>query len=107
MSVSIVCRGGRERAKGAAAAAAELVMSSESSVIDEVVEPKSPVVGGGVQDPYGEDRATEDQYVTPWSVSVARYNFFFLPALVDLIGSVAFFFLIIILNPVVLMVFCL
>ncbi|KAL1293012.1 hypothetical protein HN51_053589 [Arachis hypogaea] len=27
--------------------------------------------GGGVKDVYGEDRATEDQFVTPWSVSVA------------------------------------
>ncbi|KAK4267404.1 hypothetical protein QN277_024190 [Acacia crassicarpa] len=30
-----------------------------------------PTVGGGVQDSYGEDRATEDHFVTPWSVSVA------------------------------------
>jgi len=29
---------------------------------------------GGPQDVYGEDRATEDQFVTPWSVSVARYH---------------------------------
>ncbi|KAI5422829.1 NADP-dependent malic enzyme 4, partial [Lathyrus oleraceus] len=28
-------------------------------------------IGGGVQDVYGEDRATEDQSVTPWNVSVA------------------------------------
>ncbi|KAG5559287.1 hypothetical protein RHGRI_008990 [Rhododendron griersonianum] len=28
-------------------------------------------VGGGVEDAYGEDRATEDQLVTPWTVSVA------------------------------------
>lgn len=27
---------------------------------------------GGPQDVYGEDRATEDHFVTPWSVSVAR-----------------------------------
>ncbi|KAI4329205.1 hypothetical protein L6164_021495 [Bauhinia variegata] len=31
----------------------------------------NPTVGGGVQDAYGEDRATEDQFVTPWSLSVA------------------------------------
>ncbi|KAL0426979.1 UNVERIFIED_CONTAM: NADP-dependent malic enzyme [Sesamum latifolium] len=32
-------------------------------------------VGGGVEDVYGEDRATEDQLVTPWTVSVASgYN---------------------------------
>ncbi|ONI15756.1 hypothetical protein PRUPE_3G059400 [Prunus persica] len=35
-----------------------------------VVELKS-TVHGGVQDVYGEDTATEDQFVTPWSVSVA------------------------------------
>jgi malate dehydrogenase (oxaloacetate-decarboxylating)(NADP+) len=29
-------------------------------------------VGGGVEDTYGEDRATEEQLVTPWTVSVAR-----------------------------------
>ena len=34
------------------------------------VEPKS-TVGGGVEDVYGEDQATEDQPVTPWTVSVA------------------------------------
>lgn len=28
--------------------------------------------GGGVEDVYGEDRATEDQLVTPWTVSIAR-----------------------------------
>ncbi|KAJ3702286.1 hypothetical protein LUZ61_005991 [Rhynchospora tenuis] len=31
--------------------------------------------GGGQEDPYGEDRATEEQGVTPWTVSVASgYN---------------------------------
>lgn len=34
------------------------------------LDPKS-TVGGGVEDPYGEDRATEDQLVTPWTISVA------------------------------------
>lgn len=29
--------------------------------------------GGGVEDVYGEDCATEDQLVTPWVTSVARY----------------------------------
>lgn len=29
-------------------------------------------VGGGVEDMYGEDRATEEQLVTPWTFSVAR-----------------------------------
>ncbi|XP_058206708.1 NADP-dependent malic enzyme [Rhododendron vialii] len=28
-------------------------------------------VGGGVEDAYGEDRATEDQLVTPWTITVA------------------------------------
>lgn len=32
------------------------------------------ISAGGPQDVYGEDRATEDQFVTPWSVSVARYH---------------------------------
>ncbi|GFY96937.1 NADP-malic enzyme 2 [Actinidia rufa] len=32
---------------------------------------KTVVVGGGVEDVYGEDSATEDQLVTPWTVSVA------------------------------------
>lgn len=36
------------------------------------VEPKTTTVGGGVEDVYGEDRATEDQPITPWTVSVAR-----------------------------------
>ncbi|KAJ8644862.1 hypothetical protein MRB53_006610 [Persea americana] len=32
---------------------------------------RKSTVGGGVCDVYGEDRATEDQLVTPWTVSVA------------------------------------
>ncbi|XP_038694660.1 NADP-dependent malic enzyme-like isoform X2 [Tripterygium wilfordii] len=39
-----------------------------STVLD--MDPKS-TVSGGVQDVYGEDTATEDQLVTPWSISVA------------------------------------
>ncbi|KAK7830138.1 nadp-dependent malic enzyme [Quercus suber] len=38
------------------------------SVLD--LDPKS-TVGGGVEDVYGEDRATEDKLVTPWTFSVA------------------------------------
>ncbi|XP_020958650.1 NADP-dependent malic enzyme isoform X2 [Arachis ipaensis] len=38
------------------------------SVLD--LSPRS-TVSGGVEDVYGEDRATEDQLVTPWSFSVA------------------------------------
>ncbi|KAJ0741144.1 putative malate dehydrogenase (oxaloacetate-decarboxylating) (NADP(+)) [Helianthus annuus] len=37
---------------------------------ESIIDPKS-TVGGGVADVYGEDRATEDQLVTPWTVSVA------------------------------------
>jgi malate dehydrogenase (oxaloacetate-decarboxylating)(NADP+) len=33
-------------------------------------------VGGGVEDFYGEDCATEDQLVTPWTISVARSRIF-------------------------------
>ncbi|XP_027915635.1 NADP-dependent malic enzyme-like [Vigna unguiculata] len=38
------------------------------SVLD--LSPRS-TVSGGVEDVYGEDRATEDQLVTPWTISVA------------------------------------
>ncbi|RVW79217.1 NADP-dependent malic enzyme [Vitis vinifera] len=38
--------------------------------------------GGGVEDIYGEDSATEDQLVTPWTVSVARDGFGFRYSLV-------------------------
>uniref|UniRef100_A0A0D6R168 Malic enzyme n=1 Tax=Araucaria cunninghamii TaxID=56994 RepID=A0A0D6R168_ARACU len=38
------------------------------SVMD--LDPKASV-GGGVQDVYGEDSATEEQIITPWSVTVA------------------------------------
>ncbi|KAJ9559682.1 hypothetical protein OSB04_004842 [Centaurea solstitialis] len=34
-------------------------------------QPTTAAVGGGVEDVYGEDRATEDHFITPWSVSVA------------------------------------
>lgn len=33
---------------------------------------QTAIVGGGVEDVYGEDSATEDHFITPWSVSVAR-----------------------------------
>ena len=36
------------------------------------VDDKSTVTDAGVEDMYGEDTATEDQLVTPWSLSVAR-----------------------------------
>ncbi|CAN1285984.1 NADP-dependent malic enzyme [Linum perenne] len=41
--------------------------SSTSSVIAD----SQPTVAGGIRDVYGEDTATEDQAVTPWSLSVA------------------------------------
>ncbi|GLU09930.1 hypothetical protein SLE2022_267650 [Rubroshorea leprosula] len=43
-------------------------MRDGASVLD--LDPKS-TVGGGVEDVYGEDRATEQQLVTPWTYSVA------------------------------------
>ncbi|EOY15729.1 NADP-dependent malic enzyme [Theobroma cacao] len=43
-------------------------MRGGASVLD--MDPKS-TVGGGVEDVYGEDCATEDQLVTPWTYSVA------------------------------------
>ena len=46
-------------------------MRDGASVLD--MDPKS-TVGGGAEDVYGEDCATEDHLVTPWTVSVARYR---------------------------------
>lgn len=43
-------------------------MRGGASVLD--IDPKT-TVGGGVEDVYGEDCATEDQLVTPWTFSVA------------------------------------
>lgn len=40
-----------------------------NAVLD--MDPKS-AVSGGVRDVYGEDSATEEQLITPWTVSVAR-----------------------------------
>ncbi|KAH7657673.1 malate dehydrogenase (oxaloacetate-decarboxylating)(NADP+) protein [Dioscorea alata] len=50
--------------------AMENASESNGSAAASVVDVKS-AVGGGVQDVYGEDRATEEQHVTPWAVSVA------------------------------------
>lgn len=41
-------------------------------VADAECKKTSAVAGGGVEDVYGEDTATEDHFITPWSVSVAR-----------------------------------
>ncbi|KAJ6804973.1 NADP-dependent malic enzyme isoform X2 [Iris pallida] len=81
VSVSVRSGGGGERttkasasaASAAAAARGGIVLESSNtngSVMDGVVDRKS-AVGGGVQDAYGEDRATEEKLVTPWSVTVA------------------------------------
>ncbi|KAH1207485.1 NADP-dependent malic enzyme 4, chloroplastic [Glycine max] len=43
-------------------------LKKESTVADV---DNNPISAGGPQDVYGEDRATEDHFVTPWSVSVA------------------------------------
>jgi malate dehydrogenase (oxaloacetate-decarboxylating)(NADP+) len=44
-------------------------MRQGPTVLD--MDPKS-TVGGGVADVYGEDQATEDLLITPWTLSVAR-----------------------------------
>lgn len=48
------------------------IFEMESKKIKEMRNGGESDVGGGVEDVYGEDRATEDQLVTPWTVSVAR-----------------------------------
>jgi malate dehydrogenase (oxaloacetate-decarboxylating)(NADP+) len=47
-----------------------IMATSNGSTVSDIDD--NPTIGGGVRDVYGEDRATEDQFVTPWSVSVAR-----------------------------------
>lgn len=42
----------------------------KEAVVEDV--DNNPISGGGPRDVYGEDKATEDHFVTPWSVSVAR-----------------------------------
>ena len=58
-----------------------LASSSSSSSGDRKISPvietmsdmdNNELVAGGVRDVYGEDKATEDHFVTPWSYSVAR-----------------------------------
>ncbi|KAG6418326.1 hypothetical protein SASPL_120529 [Salvia splendens] len=43
--------------------------SPSQSRVTEIEQPST--VGGGVEDVYGEDTATEDQYITPWTLTVA------------------------------------
>lgn len=45
----------------------EIIMEPVIKDIDD-----NAISGGGPRDVYGEDKATEDHFVTPWSVSVAR-----------------------------------
>nr|XP_018684864.1 PREDICTED: NADP-dependent malic enzyme-like isoform X2 [Musa acuminata subsp. malaccensis] len=61
----VVARGGREKGKA---------VMDNSREVEAYMDPKA-TVGGGVEDAYGEDRATEEQLVTPWTFSVASgYN---------------------------------
>nr|DAD44604.1 TPA_asm: hypothetical protein HUJ06_002834 [Nelumbo nucifera] len=60
-------RGGERRVKASMESTLK-EMRDGASVLD--MDPKS-TVGGGVEDVYGEDRATEDILVTPWTFSVA------------------------------------
>ena len=47
-------------------------MGSAAETEKEQQEKEVAAAGGGVEDPYGEDRATEELPVTPWAYSVAR-----------------------------------
>lgn len=47
-------------------------MMNGGDSVPEILDNKSGGNGGGVEDLYGEDTATVDQLVTPWTVSVAR-----------------------------------
>jgi malate dehydrogenase (oxaloacetate-decarboxylating)(NADP+) len=42
------------------------------AVATETGQQEMAAAGGGVEDPYAEDRATEELPVTPWAFSVAR-----------------------------------
>ncbi|XP_062097891.1 NADP-dependent malic enzyme isoform X2 [Humulus lupulus] len=62
-------RGGGER-KVSALMESTLINGGDSSLVDIDNDNKSGY-GGGIDDVYGEDSATVDQLVTPWTVSVA------------------------------------
>ncbi|KAJ0964786.1 hypothetical protein J5N97_025924 [Dioscorea zingiberensis] len=64
------CSGVARRGSVAMENASESNGAAAAAAAASVVDTKS-AVGGGVQDVYGEDRATEEQHVTPWAVSVA------------------------------------
>ncbi|XP_062087565.1 NADP-dependent malic enzyme [Humulus lupulus] len=49
----------------------ESVAKETREALTVVEEEQKSAVGGGVEDVYGADSGTEDQYITPWSVSVA------------------------------------
>ena len=59
---------GGERRKVSALMASTLINGGDSAVDRD----NKSGYGGGVDDVYGEDSATLDQLVTPWTVSVAR-----------------------------------
>ncbi|XP_072981058.1 NADP-dependent malic enzyme-like [Typha angustifolia] len=52
------------------AIAMESAAATHEDELEAMLDPKSTVCGG-VEDTYGEDSATEDQQVTPWTLSVA------------------------------------
>lgn len=59
-------------AMGSAAETEEEALDVEPVGAAETDKEDMAAAGGGVKDPYGEDRATEDLPVTPWAFSVAR-----------------------------------
>ncbi|CAI0423375.1 unnamed protein product, partial [Linum tenue] len=46
-------------------------VTKEMAEAESLIDDSQPTVAGGIRDAYGEDAATEDQPVTPWSLSVA------------------------------------
>ncbi|KVH97995.1 Malic enzyme, NAD-binding [Cynara cardunculus var. scolymus] len=75
MVVAMVNSNGRPE-RNVSVSVDSVVKEVNGPVAVEVVEsdskkPTAVGVGGGVEDVYGEDSATEDHFITPWSVSVA------------------------------------
>lgn len=50
----------------------ETIENAPSKASQVIEKDSKSTVGGGVEDVYGEDSATEDQYVTPWTFNIAR-----------------------------------
>ncbi|KAL8232412.1 hypothetical protein R6Q57_002190 [Mikania cordata] len=74
MVVAMVNSNGRpERNVGVSVDSAikDVIAPVAVEVTDSDTKKPTAVVGGGVEDVYGEDSATEDHSITPWSVSVA------------------------------------